>query len=70
MDGLLTARQLASRLDVSVDWVYEQARYHGLPKYERGRVLRFDYREVLEWMRGSGEPSTVATVTEIGKGRR
>jgi hypothetical protein len=67
--GLITAKQLAEALGVSIDWVYDQARYHGLPKYERGRVLRFAYGEVLVWMRGDAE-RTVATVTEIEARRR
>jgi predicted DNA-binding transcriptional regulator AlpA len=63
-EPLISAQRLSELLGVSVDWIYDQARYHGLPKYERGRVLRFAYGEVLAWMRGDAE-RTVATVTEI-----
>jgi excisionase family DNA binding protein len=69
-DRLVTARDLAELLGVSVDWVYDRARYQGLPKYERGRVLRFSYPEVLAWMRGEEGPRVPATVTDLPAGSR
>lgn len=54
-DRLLNAQQLADKLGVTPDWVYEQARYHGLPKFKRGNVLRFDLEEVRKWFRNGDE---------------
>jgi predicted DNA-binding transcriptional regulator AlpA len=42
-DRLVSARELAELLGVSTDWIYDQAHYDGLPRYERGHVLRFAY---------------------------
>lgn len=47
-DGLLTARQLADRLGVSVSVVY---RSRDWPCYKIGNLLRFDEAEVREHIR-------------------
>lgn len=54
-DRLLTAAELAEVLGVSADWIYDQARFHGMPRYKRGNVLRFDADEVKNWMREGTE---------------
>ncbi len=52
----VTAHELAELFGVSTDWVYDQARYHGMPKLKRGNVLRFDVEKVREWFeRGTDE---------------
>jgi excisionase family DNA binding protein len=45
---LLTADELASRLKVSVTWVYEQSRKGIIPTHKIGRYSRFDLQEVIE----------------------
>jgi hypothetical protein len=57
-DEILTAEQLAERLQVGVDWVYEKSRSRGqhsgepLPVLRCGRYLRFYWPDVCKWLRG------------------
>jgi hypothetical protein len=54
---ILTPEQLAERLQVRVNWVYEKSRNRGthsgkpLPVLRMGRYLRFYWPDVCEWMR-------------------
>jgi hypothetical protein len=54
---ILTPEQLAERLQVGVNWVYEKSRSRGkhsgtpLPVLRMGRYLRFSWPDVVEWMR-------------------
>ena len=56
---LLTPDQLAERLKVGVDWVYEKSRARDkhnprpLPVLRCGRYLRFDWKQVSEWLRSN-----------------
>jgi excisionase family DNA binding protein len=44
---LLTADQLAERLNVPISWVYEQSRQGNIPTHRLGRYIRFNLNEVL-----------------------
>jgi hypothetical protein len=56
-EDILTPEQLAERLQVGVNWVYEKSRSRGahnakpLPVLRCGRYLRFYWPEVCEWLR-------------------
>jgi hypothetical protein len=58
---ILTANQLAERLQVGVNWVYEKSRSRGkhsgepLPVLRCGRYLRFYWPDVCVWLRGGKE---------------
>ena len=50
---LLTVRQVAELLQVSVSWVYGRTRRRGkdqLPHLKLGKYLRFDEREVQKFL--------------------
>ena len=50
---LLTVRQVAELLQVSVSWVYGRARRRGkdrIPHFRLGKYLRFDERAVQEFL--------------------
>lgn len=54
---ILTPQQLATRLQVKPSWVYEQTRNRSgirspdpLPHIKMGLYLRFDWRDVLDWL--------------------
>jgi hypothetical protein len=61
-DELLTPKQLADRLQVPISWVYEQTRERAkaraddigqpLPCVRLGKYLRFNYRDVVDWLNG------------------
>ena len=44
---LLTADELAQRLNVPVSWVYEQSRQGNIPTHRLGRYIRFNLAEVV-----------------------
>jgi hypothetical protein len=58
---ILTPEQLAERLQVGVNWVYEKSRARGahggtpLPVLRCGRYLRFDWNAVCAWLRNGNE---------------
>jgi excisionase family DNA binding protein len=47
---LITSDELAARLNVPVSWVYEQSRHEKIPTHRIGRYIRFDIREVLQYL--------------------
>ena len=60
-DEILTPEELAERLKVGIDWVYEKSRSRGkhsgepLPVLRCGRYLRFYWLDVCAWLRGGKE---------------
>jgi len=56
---ILTPEQLAARLQVGVNWVYEKCRARGthggkpLPVLRCGRYLRFSWPDVCAWLRSN-----------------
>ena len=58
-DEILTPEQLAERLQVGVNWVYEKSRSRGehtdkpLPVLRCGRYLRFYWPDVCDWLRAA-----------------
>ncbi len=58
---ILTPKQLAARLQVTVGWVYEKSRASGsyghnpLPVLRCGHYLRFDWNAVCAWLRSGNK---------------
>lgn len=58
---ILTPEQLAERLQVGLNWVYEKSRTRGkhsgkpLPCLRMGRYLRFHWPDVCEWLCDGGK---------------
>jgi hypothetical protein len=58
-EHILTPKMLAKRLRVDVSWVYEKSRARDkhnprpLPVLRCGRYLRFDWKQVSEWLRSN-----------------
>lgn len=48
--GLMTADEVAERLQVPRSWVYRAAREGDLPSVRCGRYRRFDERDVDRWI--------------------
>jgi excisionase family DNA binding protein len=50
---LMTVEEIAAFLKVSISWVYERTRRHGmerLPHMKLGKYLRFSLAEVASWL--------------------
>jgi excisionase family DNA binding protein len=55
---ILTLDELALRLKVSRRWVYEKSRHrcqNPLPAFRPGRVLRFYWPDVSDWLRKTAQ---------------
>lgn len=48
-EDILTPQELAARLKVNIKWVY--ARSGTLPRLGSGRLLRFSWTDICEWLR-------------------
>jgi hypothetical protein len=63
---ILTPAELAARLKVTINWLYEQSRNRGrngrrpMPCLRAGRYLRYSWPDVCAWLRS--EPSNTALV--------
>jgi excisionase family DNA binding protein len=56
--ALLTAEQLAKKLQVNKATIYEWVKTNSIPYYQAGRFVRFNLQEVLESQRkGNENPS-------------
>ena len=52
-DRLLTAEDVAERLQLTVDYIYAMARRGEVPHLRFGRTLRFRAEAIDEWLRTS-----------------
>jgi excisionase family DNA binding protein len=63
---LLTAQQVAERLDVGTDWIYAQVRAGLIPHLRLGRLVRFHADSIEAWLRDiersayNGRPTAAA----------
>lgn len=54
MENLLTAEELAQRLNVPLSWIYDRTRKSGperIPHYKMGKYVRFAESEVVDYLR-------------------
>jgi excisionase family DNA binding protein len=49
-DRLLTAAEIAERLNVPESWVRQEARADRMPHIRLGRYVRFDWPAVVVWL--------------------
>jgi excisionase family DNA binding protein len=49
-DGVLTAEEVASLLQVTPAWVYAETRQRRIPHMRLGRYVRYRRSALLEWM--------------------
>lgn len=52
MVELIDTQEVARRLNVSEQWVYERVRRNQIPFYRFGKYLRFNWKEIWEWAEG------------------
>lgn len=50
---LITAKELAKRLNVQVSWIYRRTRLgqEAIPHVKMGKYVRFDWEEVLDFLK-------------------
>ena len=56
MSNLLTIDELSQKLKIKKSWVYSQTRMKGentIPCLRVGKYCRFDYEEVVDWLKGN-----------------
>ena len=51
---LVDPHELAARLNVPVGWVYQRTRERSIPFVKVGHYCRFDFGEVVAWLRRTG----------------
>jgi excisionase family DNA binding protein len=65
MEDFLTAHQLAEKLQVSPDWIYDQASSGGMPSYRIGTIRRFRVSEIEDWLRRYREPHSLGSAPAL-----
>jgi excisionase family DNA binding protein len=55
-DRLLTAAEIAELLAVPERWVREHTRSGAIPHVQLGRYVRYQERDVLEWLDSCSRP--------------
>jgi excisionase family DNA binding protein len=55
--NLIGIKEMASKLDVPVSWLYSRTRTNDIPHYKVGKYVRFVESEVWQWLKNmqSGE---------------
>lgn len=67
---ILTPAELSARLKVKQSWIYEQmraGRTNSLPTLRAGRLLRFSWTAVCEWLHGQGSPNGKKAIRKAGR---
>ena len=57
-ESFLTIDELAEKLKVKKSWIYSRSMQTGpgaIPRLKIGKYLRFDFREVMSWLRKQNE---------------
>jgi excisionase family DNA binding protein len=49
--NLIGIKEIASKLNVPVSWLYSRTRTNAIPCYRVGKYLRFDESEIWEWLK-------------------
>ena len=48
--NLIGIKEMASKLDVPVSWLYSRTRTNEIPHLKLGKYVRFDVDQVMEWI--------------------
>ena len=49
--NLIGIKEMASKLDVPVSWLYSRTRTNDIPHYKVGKYVRFAESEIWEWLK-------------------
>ena len=53
--NLISIKEMASKLDVPVSWLYSRTRTNEVPHYKIGKYVRFNELEIWEWLKKQKE---------------
>jgi excisionase family DNA binding protein len=53
--NLISIKEMASKLDVPVSWLYSRTRTNDIPHYKVGKYVRFDESEIWQWLKQQNE---------------
>jgi excisionase family DNA binding protein len=48
--NLIGIKEMASKLDVPVSWLYSRTRTNEVPHYKVGKYVKFDAENVMRWI--------------------
>ena len=49
--NLIGIKEMASKLDVPVSWLYSRTRTNDIPFYKVGKYVRFDESKIWQWLK-------------------
>ena len=53
--NLIGIKEMASKLDVPVSWLYSRTRTNEIPHFKLGKYVKFDESEVWDWLKAQNE---------------
>jgi excisionase family DNA binding protein len=53
--NLIGIKEMASKLNVPISWLYSRTRTNDIPHYKVGKYVRFNESEVWEWLKKKNE---------------
>ena len=56
-DNLIGIKEMATKLDIPISWLYSRTRTGEIPHYKLGKYVKFDVQEVMEWLKQQQEQS-------------
>jgi excisionase family DNA binding protein len=55
IQNLIGIKEMASRLDVPVSWLYSRTRTNEIPYFKVGKYVKFDAEKVMRWISEQNE---------------
>ena len=53
--ALIGIKEMATKLNVPVSWLYSRTRTNDIPHYKVGKYVRFDESEIWKWLKKQNE---------------
>jgi len=53
--NLIGIKEMASKIDVPVSWLYSRTRTNEIPHYKVGKYVKFDAEKVMKWISEQNE---------------
>ena len=53
--NLISVKEMASKLDLPVSWLYSRTRTNEIPHFKIGKYVKFDESQVWDWIKKQNE---------------